>query len=85
MTVPELAEPNTGNGTNESRPVPVLANCAFGYRTKNGKFPEVESKKGQYWKWVPVLEMGMPVPILANCAFGYLQIHIEETKRSVEG
>jgi hypothetical protein len=22
MTVPELAEPNTGNGTNESRPVP---------------------------------------------------------------
>ena len=34
MTVPELAEPNTGNGTNESRPVPVLANCAFGYRTK---------------------------------------------------
>ena len=19
----------------------------------NGKFPEVESKKGQYWKWVP--------------------------------
>jgi hypothetical protein len=27
----------------------------------NGKFPEVESKKGHYWKWVPVLEMGMPV------------------------
>ncbi len=24
----------------------------------NGKFPEVELKKGQYWKWVPVLEMG---------------------------
>ena len=39
----------------------------------NGKFPEVEFKKGQYWKWVPVLEMGMPVPVLANCAFGHLR------------
>jgi hypothetical protein len=38
----------------------------------NGKFPEVEFKKGQYWKWVPVLEIGMPVPVLANCAFGHL-------------
>jgi hypothetical protein len=40
-------------------------------------FSEVESKKGQYWKWVPVLEMGMPVPVLANCAFGYLHVHAQ--------
>ena len=65
MTVPELAEPNTGNGTNESRLGTV----------PNGNFPEVEFKKGQYWKWVPVLEMGMPVPVLANCAFGHLHMH----------
>ncbi len=38
----------------------------------NGKFPELESKKGQNWKWVPVLEMGMPFPVLVNCTFGYL-------------
>jgi hypothetical protein len=38
----------------------------------NEKYPEVESKKGQYWKWVPLLEMGMPFPVLVNCAFGYL-------------
>ncbi len=43
----------------------------------NGKFPEVEPKKGQYWKWVPVLlEMGMPVPVLANCAFGYVLTYV---------
>ena len=42
----------------------------------NGKFPEVEFKKGQYWKWVPVLEMGMPVPVLANCAFGHLHTYM---------
>jgi hypothetical protein len=31
-----------------------------------GKFPEVGSKKGQYWKWVPLLEMGMPFPLLVS-------------------
>jgi hypothetical protein len=64
MTVPELAEPRTGNGTNE-RPVPYWQIARLG-TVPNGKFPEVESKKGQYWKWVPVLEMGTPVPVLAN-------------------
>jgi hypothetical protein len=44
----------------------------------NGKFPEVEFKKGQYWKWVPVLEMGMPVPVLANCAFGHLHMYMHK-------
>ena len=34
----------------------------------------MESKKGQYWKWVPLLEMGMPFPVLVNCAFGYLHL-----------
>ena len=74
MTVPELAEPRTGNGTNESRLVPYWQIARLG-TVPNGKFPEVEFKKGQYWKWVPVLEMGMPVPVLANCAFGHLHMH----------
>jgi hypothetical protein len=29
-----------------------MADCQFGHSTK-WKFPEVESKKGQYWKWNP--------------------------------
>ena len=41
----------------------------------NEKFLEVESEKGQYWKWVPLLEMGRPFLVLVNCVFGYLHIH----------
>ena len=65
MTVPELAEPRTGNGTNESRLVPYWQIARLG-TVPNGKFPEVEFKKGQYgngcqyWKW--------------ECQFQYWQI-----------
>jgi hypothetical protein len=48
----------------------------------NGTFPEVGSVKGQYWKWVPLLEMGMPFPELVNCTFGYL-LHINESRSGI--
>jgi hypothetical protein len=65
MTVPELAEPNTGNGTNESRSVPVLAIARLG-TVQMENFRKWNSKKDstgngcQYWKW--------------ECQFQYWQI-----------
>ena len=29
----------------------------------------MDPQKGCYWKWVPLLEMGVPFPVLVNCAF----------------
>ena len=65
MTVPELAEPRTGNGTNESRSVPVLANFAFGYCTK-------WKISGSGIKKRTVLEMGASTG--NGCQFQYWQI-----------
>ena len=60
------------NGTNESRAVPVMADCQFGYRSK-WKISRSGAKRRTVLKWVSLLEMGMPFPVLVNCAFGYLQ------------
>jgi len=49
----------------------------------NEKFPEVGSEKGQYWKWVSLLEMGMPFPVLVNCAFGYLHMYGNPRMRTI--
>ena len=42
----------------------------------NGRFPEVGSEKGQYWKWVPLLEMGMPFPVWILQGEGVIQFMI---------
>ena len=59
---------------NESRPVPVMADCQFGDRTK-WKNSKSGIQKRTVLEMGVSMEMGMPLPGLVNFMFGYLHMN----------